>query len=109
MIATPVMAPAPVLTETTHTQTRGCAATGEVSDNTAANERPGASAAALDAASGASLEPSDADLAEFTVASVARHLIRKHAPRAFVVSPEGDEGSAAAVLLARELADRGLR
>lgn len=109
MIATPVMEPAPVFTETTHTQTRGSAATGEVSDNTAANERPGASAAALDAASGASLEPSDADLAEFTVASVARHLIRKHAPRAFVVSPEGDEGSAAAVLLARELADRGLR
>lgn len=70
----------------------------------------GMPAAALpDIASSASLEPSDADLADFTVSAVARHLIDGEVSRAFVISPEGDEGSAAAVLLVRELADRGLR
>lgn len=62
-----------------------------------------------DLADAASLEPSDADLADFTVSAVARHLIDGEVGRAFVISPEGDEGSAAAVLLVRELADRGLR
>lgn len=54
-------------------------------------------------------EPPDAGHADFTVTAVARRLIRTHATLAFTVSPEGDEGSAASVLLVRELADRGLR
>lgn len=62
-----------------------------------------------DAAGVAGLEPSNADIDDFAVSAVARHLMKGGAARAVVVSPEGDEASATSVLLVRELADRGKR
>ena len=46
---------------------------------------------------------------EHGVPAIVDHLIDKGASRAIMVSPEGDEGAASAVLITRELADRGLR
>lgn len=44
-----------------------------------------------------------------SVSAVAERLISGGAARAVFVSPEGDEGAASAVLVAREVADTGLR
>lgn len=44
-----------------------------------------------------------------SVAAAAERLISSGAVRAIFVSPEGDEGAASAVLVAREVADSGLR
>jgi uncharacterized protein involved in exopolysaccharide biosynthesis/Mrp family chromosome partitioning ATPase len=44
-----------------------------------------------------------------TVSAAAERLISTGASRAIFVSPEGDEGAASAVLVAREVADSGLR
>ncbi len=44
-----------------------------------------------------------------SIGEVADRLITEGATRAIVVSPEGDEAAATAVLLAREIADSGLR
>ena len=46
---------------------------------------------------------------EFSVASVADHLMEQRTRIAFAISPSGDDGSAGTVALARELADRGCR
>ena len=46
---------------------------------------------------------------EISVESAAERLIAGGAARAIVVSPEGDEAAATAVMLAREVADAGLR
>ncbi|MBB2751726.1 UNVERIFIED_ORG: uncharacterized protein involved in exopolysaccharide biosynthesis/Mrp family chromosome partitioning ATPase [Rhizobium aethiopicum] len=46
---------------------------------------------------------------EFSVASVADYLTVSRAPLAIAISPTGDNGSAATVLLARMLADAGRR
>ena len=46
---------------------------------------------------------------EHAIEPVAEQLITSGATRAIIVSPEGDEAAAAAVLLAREIADNGLR
>ncbi len=43
----------------------------------------------------------------FTIGSVARYIERRAVPVAISVSPGGDDGSAAAVMLAREIADSG--
>lgn len=50
-----------------------------------------------------------AGLAEVGVESAAETLVAGGATRAIFVSPEGDEGAAAAVMVAREVADAGLR
>ncbi len=46
---------------------------------------------------------------EHSIKAITDRLIEKGASRAIIVSPEGDEASASAVLIVRELADRGLR
>ena len=46
---------------------------------------------------------------EFSVASVADHLMEQRTRIAFAISPSGDDGSAGTVALARELAERGCR
>ncbi|WP_274628691.1 GumC family protein [Arvimicrobium flavum] len=48
-------------------------------------------------------------LGEVTIDAAAEKLISGGASRAIFVSPEGDEAAAAAVLVAREVADAGLR
>ena len=53
--------------------------------------------------------PGQASIGEVGVESAAETLIAGGATRAIFVSPEGDEGAAAAVLVAREVADAGLR
>lgn len=50
--------------------------------------------------------PEDQD---FSIAAAAEHLIGKEAARVVCVSPEGDEGSAATVVLARLIAEEGFR
>ncbi len=50
-------------------------------------------------------EPEDQD--EFSVESVAKYLIGSQARIAFAISPSGDDGSTATVMLARELDERG--
>lgn len=49
------------------------------------------------------------DIGAIDVAHAAERLISGGATRAVFVSPEGDEGAAASVLVAREIADAGLR
>lgn len=46
---------------------------------------------------------------EITVAGIADHLIDGDAGRAVFISPEGDEATAVSVMVARELADAGLK
>jgi Mrp family chromosome partitioning ATPase len=46
---------------------------------------------------------------EHTIKAMCDRLIDKGASRAVIVSPEGDEAAASSVLIAREMADRGLR
>jgi exopolysaccharide transport family protein len=46
---------------------------------------------------------------QVTIEAAAERLIARGAARAIFVSPEGDEAAAAAVLVAREVADAGLR
>ena len=48
-------------------------------------------------------------IGEISVESAAERLIAGGAARAIVISPEGDEAAATAVMLAREVADAGLR
>lgn len=50
-----------------------------------------------------------APVGEMSVQAVADRLIAEGATRAILVSPEGDEAAATAVLIAREIADSGLR
>ena len=50
-----------------------------------------------------------AGIGEVSVESAAEMLIAGGSTRAIFVSPEGDEGAAAAVMVAREVADAGLR
>ena len=50
-----------------------------------------------------------AGIGEVGIESAAEMLIAGGATRAIFVSPEGDEGAAAAVMVAREVADAGLR
>ncbi len=55
-------------------------------------------------------EPDEPDIDdELTIASVASRLVNEGHTCAVIVSPEGDEASASSVLLARELADQGLK
>lgn len=49
------------------------------------------------------------DRAELSVADAADRLVAGGATRAVFLSPEGDEASAASVMVAREIADAGLR
>ena len=53
--------------------------------------------------------PARSSLGEVGIESAAERLIAGGATRAIFVSPEGDEGAAAAVMVAREVADAGLR
>lgn len=53
--------------------------------------------------------PVQTGIGEVGIESAAETLIAGGATRAIFVSPEGDEGAAAAVLVAREVADAGLR
>lgn len=48
-------------------------------------------------------------LGEIDIESAAEQLIARGVTRAIFISPEGDEAAAAAVLVAREIADAGLR
>ncbi|MGX5666359.1 chain-length determining protein [Rhizobium daejeonense] len=50
-------------------------------------------------------EPAD----EFSIEAVARYLVDDQVGVALVLSPSGDEGSTATVMLAREVAERGLK
>lgn len=50
-------------------------------------------------------EPAD----EFSIEAVARYLVDDRVGVALVISPSGDEGSTATVMLAREVAERGLK
>ncbi|ESY72174.1 Wzz/FepE/Etk N-terminal domain-containing protein [Mesorhizobium sp. M0051] len=54
-------------------------------------------------------EPVHSTLGEIDVEKAAEKLIASGAARAIFVSPEGDEAAASAVLVAREVADAGLR
>jgi exopolysaccharide transport family protein len=54
-------------------------------------------------------EPTETGMGEVGIESAAETLIAGGATRAIFVSPEGDEGAAAAVMVAREVADAGLR
>ena len=54
-------------------------------------------------------EPVRSGLGEIGIESAAERLIAGGATRAIFVSPEGDEAAAAAVMVAREVADAGLR
>jgi len=49
----------------------------------------------------------DGEEESFTIASVARYLQRRAVPIGLVVSPGGDAGSTATVMLAREISERG--
>ena len=53
--------------------------------------------------------PKKPGIGEISVESAAERLIAGGAARAIVVSPEGDEAAATAVMLAREVSDAGLR
>lgn len=53
--------------------------------------------------------PSRPGLGEIGIATAAERLISTGASRAIFVSPEGDEGAASSILVAREVADAGLR
>jgi Mrp family chromosome partitioning ATPase len=55
------------------------------------------------------LAPRRSTIGEVDVEHAAEGLIVKGDTRAIFVSPEGDEGAAASVLVAREIADSGLR
>ncbi|QDB99718.1 exopolysaccharide transport family protein [Mesorhizobium sp. 8] len=57
----------------------------------------------------ATAAPLHSVLGEIDIAMAAEKLIAGGAARAIVVSPEGDEAAATAVLVAREVADAGLR
>lgn len=46
---------------------------------------------------------------ELSISDAANHLVASGAMRAVFVSPEGDEAAAASVMVAREIADSGLR
>lgn len=46
---------------------------------------------------------------QITVEAAAERLIARGASRAIFISPEGDEGAATAIMVAREVADAGLR
>ncbi len=54
-------------------------------------------------------EPARSDLGEIGIEKAAQKLIAAGAASAIFVSPEGDEGAASSVLVAREVADTGLR
>lgn len=54
-------------------------------------------------------EPAKVDLGQVSIERAAEKLIAGGAARAIFVSPEGDEAAAAAVMVAREVADAGLR
>lgn len=54
-------------------------------------------------------EPVRSTLGEIDVEKAAEKLIASGAARAIFVSPEGDEAAASAILVAREVADAGLR
>jgi uncharacterized protein involved in exopolysaccharide biosynthesis/Mrp family chromosome partitioning ATPase len=54
-------------------------------------------------------QPVMPDLDEIDIAGAAEKLIAGGATRALFISPEGDEAAATAVLVAREVADAGLR
>jgi Mrp family chromosome partitioning ATPase len=54
-------------------------------------------------------QPAMPDLGEIDIAGAAEKLIAGGATRALFISPEGDEAAATAVLVAREVADAGLR
>ena len=62
-----------------------------------------------DAGSRAEAEPARPSIGEISVERAAEKLIAGGAARAIFVSPEGDEAAATAVLVAREVADAGLR
>ncbi len=65
--------------------------------NSRSTERPGKEASKV------------SSLGEVTVETAAEKLISGGAARAIFISPEGDEAAAAAVMVAREVADSGLR
>lgn len=54
-------------------------------------------------------EPARPDIGEIDIEKAAEKLIATGAARAIFVSPEGDEAAASSVLVAREVADAGLR
>ncbi|MGX5841389.1 GumC family protein [Mesorhizobium sp. ArgA1] len=72
---------------------------------------PGSTPTALEEAAVADAEPEPvrSSLGEIDVEKAAEKLIASGAARAIFVSPEGDEAAASAVLVAREVADAGLR
>lgn len=56
------------------------------------------------------LEPANLEIAdEMSIGNVAEKVIASGVARAIIVSPEGDEAAASSVMLAREIADTGLR
>ncbi|MFZ1774822.1 MAG: exopolysaccharide transport family protein [Rhizobiaceae bacterium] len=61
------------------------------------------------AAASAAAEAAEADSAAMTATQAAERLIASGAGRALFVSPEGDAAAAASVLVAREIADTGVR
>ncbi|PZV36809.1 GumC family protein [Mesorhizobium kowhaii] len=77
--------------------------TAEAPDRVAMPDAATAEQTAVDA------EPARSTLGEIDVEKAAEKLIASGAARAIFVSPEGDEAAASAVLVAREVADAGLR
>jgi exopolysaccharide transport family protein len=71
--------------------------------------QPAAMRAAAAAAAAIAPRPPRRPIGEVDVERAAETLIAGGTTRAIFVSPEGDEGAAASVLVAREIADAGLR
>jgi exopolysaccharide transport family protein len=71
--------------------------------------QPAAMRAAAAAAAALAPRPPRRPIGEVDVERAAETLIAGGTTRAIFVSPEGDEGAAASVLVAREIADAGLR
>jgi exopolysaccharide transport family protein len=65
---------------------------------------PASDAEIVDAVAAASDEAEDQS---FSIVSVARYLQRRDVPIAIAVSPDGDAGSTATVMLAREISEQG--
>jgi Mrp family chromosome partitioning ATPase len=80
-----------------------------VTASSAAEPRPSAAAADTDAVSRAPETGPQPGIGEISAQAAADRLIADGAARAIFVSPEGDEAAASAVLVAREVADAGLR
>lgn len=103
-VAMPVARQEPMVTEIEEAEDHGAEAEAEPDTVSAAE-----AAAKYESAEYEAAEPPRATLGEVDIDKAVEKLISTGAARAIFVSPEGDEAAASAVLVAREVADAGLR